>query len=150
MQRNMQTCHECRDILSEENRYHYRMKSGKAEKPSIPQLCLQTLQATSCELTKHAYEITPAAAVRNAVRVLQSNRQTFPGPLPRKGANRPEKSFRGFICKVCNSSIGGLGDCEQGVERALKYLKKANEQRDNAIVEEAVVGERVPEHNPAV
>ena len=31
-------------------------------------------------------------------------------------------TFRGWICKNCNTSIGGLGDSIEGVERALKYL----------------------------
>ena len=33
---------------------------------------------------------------------------------------------RGWICKQCNISIGGLGDCRAGVERALRYLIKAD------------------------
>tara|TARA_R100000781_G_scaffold1255_1_gene2034 strand:- start:1149 stop:1646 length:498 start_codon:yes stop_codon:yes gene_type:complete len=32
--------------------------------------------------------------------------------------------FRGWICKKCNTSIGGLGDSIQGLEQALKYLNE--------------------------
>ena len=45
-----------------------------------------------------------------------------------------------WCCKKCNVGIGHLGDQIEGIERALHYLKKANERRDNAIVEKAVGG----------
>ena len=32
------------------------------------------------------------------------------------------ETFRGWICKQCNTAIGGLGDSIQGVEQALNYL----------------------------
>ena len=32
--------------------------------------------------------------------------------------------IRGFLCSECNTGIGKLGDNEEGVERALNYLKK--------------------------
>ena len=32
--------------------------------------------------------------------------------------------FRGWLCKSCNVSIGGLGDDIPGVERGLAYLRK--------------------------
>ena len=50
------------------------------------------------------------------------------------------EKFRGWVCKKCNVGIGHLGDQIEGIERALHYLKKANERRDNAIVEKAVGG----------
>ena len=31
--------------------------------------------------------------------------------------------IRGFLCSECNTGIGKLGDNEEGVERALNYLK---------------------------
>jgi len=31
---------------------------------------------------------------------------------------------RGWICQNCNLGLGRLGDCIEGVERALEYLKK--------------------------
>ena len=33
--------------------------------------------------------------------------------------------FRGVLCRACNRSIGQLGDSIQGLENALNYLKKA-------------------------
>jgi hypothetical protein len=33
-------------------------------------------------------------------------------------------SFRGYICRHCNSGIGLLGDSIQDLENAIKYLKK--------------------------
>lgn len=32
--------------------------------------------------------------------------------------------FRGWICKSCNSGIGSLGDNIEGLEQAIRYLKK--------------------------
>ena len=37
----------------------------------------------------------------------------------------PEKFFRGWICQLCNSSIGMLGDSEDGLRKALAYLERA-------------------------
>ena len=36
--------------------------------------------------------------------------------------NPVTETFRGWICKQCNTSIGGLGDSIESLERALKYL----------------------------
>ena len=33
-------------------------------------------------------------------------------------------TFRGWICKSCNTGIGNLGDTIEGLERALGYLKQ--------------------------
>jgi hypothetical protein len=32
--------------------------------------------------------------------------------------------FRGWICRSCNMGIGGCGDNVEGLERAIRYLKK--------------------------
>lgn len=32
--------------------------------------------------------------------------------------------FRGMLCRLCNSGIGFLGDTIEGVEAALRYLKR--------------------------
>jgi hypothetical protein len=37
--------------------------------------------------------------------------------------------FRGWICQSCNHGIGNLGDDIKGVEKALEYLRKHNEQQ---------------------
>lgn len=34
--------------------------------------------------------------------------------------------FRGWLCHNCNSSLGGLGDTIEGLERAIAYLRGAN------------------------
>ena len=33
--------------------------------------------------------------------------------------------FRGVLCRACNRSIGQLGDSVEGLEKALNYLRKA-------------------------
>ena len=76
---------------------------------------------------------TPGHWIRNACVVDESIScswitATIPGHIAVFAANR------------CNVGIGHLGDQIEGIERALHYLKKANERRDNAIVEEAVGG----------
>ena len=35
------------------------------------------------------------------------------------------KEFRGWICRNCNSGIGLLGDCPEGLRQALVYLERA-------------------------
>ena len=40
-------------------------------------------------------------------------------------------TFRGYLCQACNHGLGQLGDCEEGLAKALAYLKQAN-ARDTA------------------
>ena len=50
-------------------------------------------------------------------------------------------AFRGFLCRSCNTSIGGLQDSTEGVAKALAYLTAARErescsaQRENGEVD---------------
>ncbi len=37
------------------------------------------------------------------------------------------KTFRGWICNRCNHGIGSLGDNIQGLENALKYLRRRDD-----------------------
>ena len=37
-------------------------------------------------------------------------------------------AYRGYLCKLCNISIGGLQDSIEGVSRALAYLAAAKER----------------------
>jgi hypothetical protein len=36
--------------------------------------------------------------------------------------------FRGWLCRACNTGLGALGDNIEGLERALHYLRKQDEQ----------------------
>jgi hypothetical protein len=36
--------------------------------------------------------------------------------------------FRGYLCHTCNTGIGSLGDNIEGLERAIRYLEKFNDQ----------------------
>ena len=38
-------------------------------------------------------------------------------------------TFSGYLCQACNQGLGQLGDCEEGVDRALAYLNKSKCQR---------------------
>ena len=132
MQRDMQCCHECGDILSEESRYHYTMKSGKADKPkvyhsSVCRLCKQFRANVRVLLMKQhppPPSGTPCACCNRIDKL-------FLDHCHAKARTDPNKSLRGFICRQCTSAIGMLGDFEQGVERALKYLKTANGRTDD-------------------
>jgi len=42
------------------------------------------------------------------------------------------KKFRGWICHKCNTGIGLLGDTIEGVEKAIKYLRRG-EKKDGVI-----------------
>jgi hypothetical protein len=55
------------------------------------------------------------------------------GELPSMGAKRLSLDhdhvlgvFRGWLCGPCNTAIGKLGDCLEGVMRAVAYLQRAN------------------------
>lgn len=37
-------------------------------------------------------------------------------------------AFRGWLCRKCNTGLGTLGDSIEGLERAIDYLKRANER----------------------
>jgi len=39
--------------------------------------------------------------------------------------------WRGWLCTQCNVAIGQLGDTIEGVERALKYLKRENKGEEH-------------------
>ena len=38
--------------------------------------------------------------------------------------------LRGLLCQKCNSGLGILGDTESALERALKYVRQANQRTD--------------------
>lgn len=41
--------------------------------------------------------------------------------------DHPTNKFRGWLCHRCNLSLGYFGDSIQGLERAIAYLKRAEE-----------------------
>ena len=38
--------------------------------------------------------------------------------------------FRGWLCKSCNTGLGGIGDSTEGVLLALEYLEKASKKEN--------------------
>ncbi len=52
-----------------------------------------------------------------------------PFALTKRGAHldhcHTTGTFRGWLCITCNIGIGGLGDCLDGVRKAVKYLETA-------------------------
>ena len=127
-------CNGCGKILTVDNSYQYEMLSGYKQ-------IKKTYMSNVCRPCK-----TDQAKIRYNLAKIHSR------PVDSKcmccgridklhldHCHNTEK-FRGWVCKSCNVGIGHLGDKIEGIERALKYLKKANERRDDAIVEEAVGG----------
>ena len=53
-------------------------------------------------------------------------------------------TFRGYLCQACNHGLGQLGDCEEGLVKALAYLKKANAGDATSKVEETQPRTRKP------
>ena len=127
-------CNSCGKILTFDNSYQYEMLSGKKQ-------IKKTYMSNVCRPCK-------ADQAKNRYNLAKIHSRPVDGKCQCCGridklhldhCHNTEK-IRGWVCKNCNVGIGHLGDKIEGIERALKYLKKANEQRDNAIVEEAVGG----------
>jgi hypothetical protein len=41
------------------------------------------------------------------------------------------KKFRGWLCKPCNTGLGGIGDNLESIKRAERYLLEAEERNSN-------------------
>ena len=118
-------CNKCGKILTVDNSYQYEMLSGKKQ-------IKKTYMSNVCRPCK-----TDEAKIRYNLAKIHTR------PLDSKCmcCGRIDKlhldhchntgAYRGFTCKNCNVGFGHLGDSIEGLERALKYLKKANERRDN-------------------
>ncbi len=128
-------CNCCGKISTVDNSYQYEMLSGKKNR----------LKKHICRM--HAGLAKP---IRQQIRYNLAKIHSRPldskcmccGRIDKLHLDhcRNSRKYRCFKCKNCNVGFGHLGDSIEGLERALKYLKKANEQRDNGAVEEAVGG----------
>jgi hypothetical protein len=140
-----QWCNTCGEILTPENAYVYEMLSGKKQ-------------------IKKEYMSNQCRPCRKKEMKIRYNLEKL-HPRPPSGSKcdlcgrfdklhldheHGEEHFRGFCCKNCNIGLGHLGDSEEGLEKALKYLKKANGRRGNKAVENAVGEQCVPECHPSV
>jgi hypothetical protein len=40
-----------------------------------------------------------------------------------------QEKFRGWLCNICNLSIGQLGDSVEGLMNAVRYLERAKDRK---------------------
>jgi hypothetical protein len=137
-------CNKCGVIQSVSNTYQYEMISGKKQikKTYMSNVC----KPCKIDLVKIRYNLAKIHSRPVDSKCMCCGRID---KLHLDHCYNTEK-FRGFTCKNCNVGLGHLGDSVEGLERALEYLKKANGRSDEGVAEEAVGGQRVPEHNPLV
>ena len=137
-------CNGCGKILTVDNSYQYEMLSGKKQiqKTYMSNVC------RPCK-TDHAKNLYNLAKIHS--RPVDSKCMCCGriDKLHLDHCHNTEK-FRGWVCKNCNVGIGHLGDKIEGIERALKYLKKADGRIDDGVVEEALGRARLPEHHAIV
>jgi hypothetical protein len=138
-------CNQCGVILSVENAYVYEMLSGKK---GIPKRYL----ANVCK---------PCKIEHGKIRYnLEKKHPRPPAGTPCDCCGRIDRlnldhdwgveKFRGYICKNCNVGIGHLSDSQAGIERALKYLKKANGRSDEDATGRAMEDEGLSLANPSL
>ena len=122
-------CRECGDILAG-NQYIHKYKTGMKDTPKLQ-------KDTICKPCKIMH-----ANIR--YRLMKIYPPPPPG-TPCTACNRVDKlfldhdhaishidwrkSFRGYICKNCNSSLGLGGDCEEGVLKLLAYLRSVPDRQ---------------------
>ena len=127
-------CNSCGKIFTVDNSYQYEMLSGKKQ-------IKKTYMSNQCRPCKNEHGRIRYNLAKIPFRPVDSKCMCCGrvDKLHLDHCHNTEK-FRGWVCKSCNVGTGHLGDKIEGIERALQYLKKANEQRDNGVVEEAVGG----------
>ena len=111
------TCRDCGNLLTEENR---TMKSViKRCKQYYLNRCKSCITESETLLRRLKKEHpkppsgTPCACCKRIDKLFCDH------------GHGPEKFFRGWICRLCNASLGGLGDSEAGLKQALAYLERA-------------------------
>ena len=111
----MYKCRTCEEVLPSSNfrvrkdRSNYRMKDCRS--------CERDLQRETSEIRKNAPPMPDkcdccGSKTSSSVLHLDHCHET--------------KKFRGWICNRCNHGIGSLGDNIEGLNKALKYLRKTN------------------------
>ena len=138
-------CNTCGKVLTPENAYIYEMLSGKKQ-------IKKEYMSNQCKPCKQKEMKIRYKLEKLHPRPPSGSKCDLCGRIDKLHLDHEHgvEFYRGMLCKNCNIGLGHLGDSEAGVERALKYLKRANERRNNEKAEDAVVGECVPDHSPSV
>ena len=112
-----QRCRDCEELLTKENRTMKSVsKKGKQYFLNRCKPCIAEADTLLRDLKKKHPKPpsgTPCACC-GRIAVLHCDHD-----------HGPVKYFRGWICQLCNSSLGGLGDSEEGLRQALDYLERA-------------------------
>ena len=112
-----QTCRDCGDLLTEENRIMKSVsKKGKQYYLNRCRPCIVEAEALLRRLKKENPKPPSGTgcACCGRIAVLHCDHD-----------HGPEKKIRGWICRQCNSGLGLLGDSEAGLRQALAYLQQA-------------------------
>ena len=133
-------CNGCGKLLTVDNSYQYEMISGKKgiKKTYMSNVC------KPCKIDHAKIRYNLAKQHQRPVSGAQCQSCGRVDKLHLDHCHNTE-TIRGWVRKNCNVGLGHLGDSIEGLERALRYRKKANERRDDSIVEETIGGECLPE-----
>ena len=139
-------CAECGVLLSEAGAYTYQMKSGKKEVPKFrtERTCIPCKNFHGRVRTRimRVHPPPPAGsectACRRVDKLFCDHDHAVAKAVEAEGKEDYERSFNGYICQRCNTSIGLAGDSEKGVQQLLTYLQKANERRNASKIGAAV------------
>lgn len=123
---NLYYCNKCKEMKEESEFYPSAIEVFKSSKTSSGRG-----GATYCKCCQKDYNRTKAIAEKLAPRKpVEMYACECCGVM-----TEPDKllldhdhitgAFRGWLCRGCNSSIGGLGDNIEGLEMAISYLKRA-------------------------
>ena len=111
------TCRDCGEIMTSENRVMKSVsKKGKQYYLNRCKTCITDSETLLRRLKKEHPNPptgTPCACCKRIDKLFCDH------------DHGPDKFFRGWICRLCNASLGGLGDSEAGLRQALAYLERA-------------------------
>ena len=113
---NLKVCNRCRKSLSLD-RYHY----ARHQTCGLQPLCKDCCSAYSRDL-RYVHSIAPK-------RDYACNCCGYESDKLQLDHDRHTLQFRGWLCSKCNTGIGKLGDNIQGLNKALAYLRKVEDNQ---------------------
>jgi hypothetical protein len=121
-QRWCKACHAAyANEYREKNREYVALRDAAWRKKNKARIDDQTL-ARTYGITRAQYDAL-VAKQNGACAVCR--KQLAPGVYTHIDHDHVSGHVRGVLCRVCNTSIGGLGDTVAGLRRALEYLEGA-------------------------
>ena len=117
-------CHKTKPITSFYVKYY-----NKGDKPSYGYVCTSCIRIHADLIQKLKTKNWPPPDTCYCCGEKEGNRITTKLVVDHC---HQTKKFRGWICHKCNTGIGLLGDTIEGVEKAIKYLRRG-EKKDGVI-----------------